>query len=205
MPAPGPANAPWKAPHSPAGLFVCVGPSAGRSDGGAIDCRLCLHGQQHGSRNRTQIPGGRPWHRGRPDRRAHGAGIHRRQRHVGAGAHRRRHRISHAQGPGTRHEPGRIRIPDPAGRCRDAAGPALRAWRHRQGALHRAGGGLRLRGRCVRRPPGRPVTAEIELASEDIQPPSPAWLGAEVTSDLRYSNSQLAKTRQLPSPALLPG
>lgn len=49
------------------------------------------------------------------------------------------------------------------------------------------------------------VTAEIELASEDIQPPSPAWLGAEVTSDLRYSNSQLAKTRQLPSPALLPG
>ena len=31
-----------------------------------------------------------------------------------------------------------------------------------------------------------------------------AWLGAEVTSDLRYSNSQLAKTRQVPSPAVLP-
>ena len=49
------------------------------------------------------------------------------------------------------------------------------------------------------------VTAEIELASEDIQPPSPAWLGAEVTADLRYSNAQLAKTRQVPSPAVLPG
>jgi len=44
------------------------------------------------------------------------------------------------------------------------------------------------------------VTAEIELASEDIVPPSPAWLGAEVTSDLRYANSQLAKTRVLPDP-----
>lgn len=45
------------------------------------------------------------------------------------------------------------------------------------------------------------VTAEIELPSEDIQPPSPAWLGAEVTTDLRYSNSQLAKTRRIPQPA----
>lgn len=48
------------------------------------------------------------------------------------------------------------------------------------------------------------VTAEIELAAETIQPPSPAWLGEEVTTDLRYSNSQLAKTRQIPRPALLP-
>ena len=48
------------------------------------------------------------------------------------------------------------------------------------------------------------VTAEVELASEDIQPPAPAWLGAEVTSDLRYSNSQLAKTRRVPEPAVLP-
>lgn len=49
------------------------------------------------------------------------------------------------------------------------------------------------------------VTAEVELASEDIQPPAPAWLGPEVTADLRYSNSQLAKSRQLPQPAVLPG
>lgn len=49
------------------------------------------------------------------------------------------------------------------------------------------------------------VTAEIELASEDMQPPAPAWLGPEVTTDLRYSNSQLAKTRQVPQPAVLPG
>lgn len=49
------------------------------------------------------------------------------------------------------------------------------------------------------------VTAEIELASEDMQPPTPAWLGPEVTTDLRYSNSQLAKTRQVPQPAVLPG
>jgi adenylate cyclase len=46
------------------------------------------------------------------------------------------------------------------------------------------------------------VTAEIELADESIQPPSPAWLGAEVTADLRYANSQLAKTRMVPVPAL---
>jgi CYTH domain-containing protein len=48
------------------------------------------------------------------------------------------------------------------------------------------------------------VTAENELAGEDIQPPAPAWLGPEVTADLRYSNAQLAKTRQVPSPAVLP-
>lgn len=49
------------------------------------------------------------------------------------------------------------------------------------------------------------VTAEIELASEAVTPPAPDWLGAEVTLDLRYSNSQLAKTRQRPQPALLDG
>lgn len=48
------------------------------------------------------------------------------------------------------------------------------------------------------------VTAEVELAGEDVQPPAPAWLGAEVTADLRYSNAQLAKTRQVPQPATLP-
>lgn len=48
------------------------------------------------------------------------------------------------------------------------------------------------------------VTAEIELAREDIQPPAPAWLGPEVTADLRYSNAQLAKTRQVPQPPVLP-
>ncbi|MCZ2497573.1 CYTH domain-containing protein [Xylophilus sp. Kf1] len=48
------------------------------------------------------------------------------------------------------------------------------------------------------------VTAEVELPSEDVDPPTPGWLGAEVTADLRYSNSQLAKTRRIPSPALLP-
>jgi len=48
------------------------------------------------------------------------------------------------------------------------------------------------------------VTAEIELTAEDVVPPSPAWLGPEVTHDLRYANSQLAKTRRLPSPAVLP-
>jgi len=47
------------------------------------------------------------------------------------------------------------------------------------------------------------VTAEVELASEDIQPPVPAWLGREVTSDLRYSNSQLARSRHVPAPAAL--
>ncbi len=47
------------------------------------------------------------------------------------------------------------------------------------------------------------VTAEIELASEGVQPPTPAWLGAEVTEDLRYSNAQLAKARRIPQPATL--
>lgn len=42
------------------------------------------------------------------------------------------------------------------------------------------------------------VTAEIELDDEAIEPPAPEWLGAEVTNDLRYANSQLAKTRAIP-------
>lgn len=36
------------------------------------------------------------------------------------------------------------------------------------------------------------VLAEVELASADIAPPLPAWLGAEVTQDPRYSNAALA-------------
>ena len=48
------------------------------------------------------------------------------------------------------------------------------------------------------------VTAEIELVAETVEPPSPPWLGAEVTGDLRYANSQLAKTRAIPVPATLP-
>lgn len=46
------------------------------------------------------------------------------------------------------------------------------------------------------------VTAEIELTAEDIVPPAPDWLGTEVTGDLRYANSQLAKSRTLPTPAI---
>ncbi|WPB55755.1 CYTH domain-containing protein [Xylophilus sp. GOD-11R] len=45
------------------------------------------------------------------------------------------------------------------------------------------------------------VIAEVELASEAIEPPRPAWLGAEVTDDRRYTNAQLAKTRTVPTPA----
>ena len=47
------------------------------------------------------------------------------------------------------------------------------------------------------------VTAEIELSAEDVVPPVPDWLGTEVTGDLRYANSQLAKNRALPAPAVL--
>jgi len=47
------------------------------------------------------------------------------------------------------------------------------------------------------------VTAEIELSAETVVPPLPEWLGAEVTHDLRYANSQLAKTRALPFPPVL--
>lgn len=38
------------------------------------------------------------------------------------------------------------------------------------------------------------VLAEIELASEDESFEKPAWLGAEVTGDVRYYNSMLMKT-----------
>lgn len=36
------------------------------------------------------------------------------------------------------------------------------------------------------------VLAEVELESEDIDPPLPGWLGREVTDDPRYSNAALA-------------
>jgi CYTH domain-containing protein len=36
------------------------------------------------------------------------------------------------------------------------------------------------------------VLAEVELDSEEVDPPLPAWLGAEVTDDPRYSNAALA-------------
>jgi CYTH domain-containing protein len=37
------------------------------------------------------------------------------------------------------------------------------------------------------------VVAEIELESEDQQFDKPAWIGAEVSGDLRYFNSSLSK------------
>jgi adenylate cyclase len=36
------------------------------------------------------------------------------------------------------------------------------------------------------------VLAEVELDTEAVDPPLPAWLGAEVTDDPRYSNAALA-------------
>ncbi|MGG5822645.1 CYTH domain-containing protein [Falsiroseomonas sp. HW251] len=36
------------------------------------------------------------------------------------------------------------------------------------------------------------VLAEVELDSEEVDPPLPSWLGAEVTDDPRYSNAALA-------------
>jgi adenylate cyclase len=36
------------------------------------------------------------------------------------------------------------------------------------------------------------VLAEVELESEDIDPPLPDWLGREVTDDPGYSNAALA-------------
>jgi adenylate cyclase len=36
------------------------------------------------------------------------------------------------------------------------------------------------------------VLAEIELASEAVEPPLPDWLGAEVTDDPRFTNAALA-------------
>lgn len=37
------------------------------------------------------------------------------------------------------------------------------------------------------------IVAEIELDSEDEQPPLPAWVGKEVTGDARYFNVALVK------------
>lgn len=36
------------------------------------------------------------------------------------------------------------------------------------------------------------ILAEIELASEEVDPPLPDWLGAEVTDDPRFTNAALA-------------
>ncbi|GLB53093.1 hypothetical protein NBRC110019_21330 [Neptunitalea chrysea] len=36
------------------------------------------------------------------------------------------------------------------------------------------------------------VVAEVELESKDEEYPKPAWLGAEVTGDIKYYNSQLS-------------
>jgi adenylate cyclase len=38
------------------------------------------------------------------------------------------------------------------------------------------------------------LIAEIELASENDQPPLPEWLGREVTEDQRYYNASLAQS-----------
>ena len=37
------------------------------------------------------------------------------------------------------------------------------------------------------------VLAEVELDSEDDQPPLPEWIGAEVTGDARFINASLAR------------
>lgn len=37
------------------------------------------------------------------------------------------------------------------------------------------------------------IVAEIELDSEDEQPPLPDWIGTEVTGDARYFNASLVK------------
>jgi len=37
------------------------------------------------------------------------------------------------------------------------------------------------------------VVAEVELSSPEVAFPKPAWLGEEVTGDLRYYNSQLSE------------
>ncbi|MES2532237.1 MAG: CYTH domain-containing protein [Pseudomonadota bacterium] len=42
------------------------------------------------------------------------------------------------------------------------------------------------------------VLAEVELASEDVESPTPGWLGEEVSLDFRYSNSSLAKAGAVP-------
>jgi adenylate cyclase len=42
------------------------------------------------------------------------------------------------------------------------------------------------------------VLAEVELDSEEVEPPLPGWLGAEVTEDPRYSNAALAAALSSP-------
>lgn len=42
------------------------------------------------------------------------------------------------------------------------------------------------------------VIAEVEMASENDNPPLPLWLGREVTGDSRYSNQVLATQRPRP-------
>jgi len=42
------------------------------------------------------------------------------------------------------------------------------------------------------------VLAEVELASADVSPALPEWLGAEVTEDPRYSNAALAAALAAP-------
>jgi len=37
------------------------------------------------------------------------------------------------------------------------------------------------------------IVAEVELESEDIQPPIPEWIGQEVSDDPRYFNSHLSR------------
>lgn len=42
------------------------------------------------------------------------------------------------------------------------------------------------------------VLAEVELASEEVDPPLPGWVGAEVTDDPRYTNAALAAALTTP-------
>lgn len=46
------------------------------------------------------------------------------------------------------------------------------------------------------------VVAEVELPSEDHPVPALPWLGAEVSHDPRYRNSELAVSRTIPEDAL---
>lgn len=47
------------------------------------------------------------------------------------------------------------------------------------------------------------VVAEVELPSEAHPVPPLAWLGADVSLDPRYRNSELAVSRTIPTPAVL--
>jgi adenylate cyclase len=42
------------------------------------------------------------------------------------------------------------------------------------------------------------VLAEVELAAEDVDPPLPGWVGAEVTEDPRFTNAALAAALAAP-------